>query len=194
MNHLAHCFLSFGNEELLLGNFIGDYVKGNDWASYPPVVQQGILLHRTIDSFTDGHERVHQCTARIRPYAGKFSGPVVDILFDHLLALSWEKYSTASIAEFSANTYRQLENRSDQMPAVLATSLPKMVAGDFLQGYLYREGLEFVFSKFARRLPWPVDFEALLTFFFENLPEFRADFDVFFPELLDKAKFFAGIK
>ena len=194
MNHLAHCFLSFGNEELLLGNFIGDYVKGNDWASYPPVVQQGILLHRTIDSFTDGHERVHQCTARIRPYAGKFSGPVVDILFDHLLALSWEKYSTASIAEFSANTYRQLENRSDQMPAVLATSLPKMVAGDFLQGYLYREGLEFVFGKFARRLPWPVDFDALLTFFFENLPEFRADFDVFFPELLDKAKFFAGIK
>ena len=194
MNHLAHCFLSFGNEELLLGNFIGDYVKGNDWASYPPVVQQGILLHRTIDSFTDGHDRVHQCTARIRPYAGKFSGPVVDILFDHLLALSWEKYSTASIAEFSANTYRQLENRSDQMPAVLATSLPKMVAGDFLQGYLYREGLEFVFSKFARRLPWPVDFDALLTFFFDNLPEFRADFDVFFPELLDKAKFFAGIK
>ena len=194
MNHLAHCFLSFENEELLLGNFIGDYVKGNDWAAYPPVVQQGILLHRTIDSFTDGHERVHQCTARIRPYAGKFSGPVVDILFDHLLALSWEKYSTASIAEFSANTYRQLENRSDQMPAVLATSLPKMVAGDFLQGYLYREGLEFVFSKFARRLPWPVDFGALLTFFFENLPEFRADFDVFFPELLDKAKFFAGIK
>lgn len=194
MNHLAHCFLSFGNEELLLGNFIGDYVKGNDWATHPPVVQQGILLHRTIDSFTDGHERVHLCTARIRPYAGKFSGPVVDILFDHLLALSWEKYSTASIAEFSANTYRQLENRSDQMPAILATSLPKMVAGDFLQGYLYREGLEFVFSKFARRLPWPVDFDALLAFFFENLPEFRADFDVFFPELLDKAKFFAGIK
>lgn len=194
MNHLAHCFLSFGNEELLLGNFIGDYVKGNDWAAYPPVVQQGILLHRTIDSFTDGHERVHKCTARIRPYAGKFSGPVVDILFDHLLALSWEQYTSESISGFSTNTYQQLKNRSDQMPAILATSLPKMVAGDFLQGYLYREGLEFVFSKFARRLPWPVDFDALLTFFFENLPEFRADFDVFFPELLDKAKFFAGIK
>ena len=24
MNHIAHCFLSFGDEDLLLGNFIGD--------------------------------------------------------------------------------------------------------------------------------------------------------------------------
>ena len=53
MNHLAHCFLSFGDEDILLGNFLGDFVKGHDWEKYPRGIQRGILLHRAIDSFTD---------------------------------------------------------------------------------------------------------------------------------------------
>ena len=55
MNHVAHCFLSYPDAELLFGNFIGDYVKGRTWQDYPEGVQRGILLHRAIDVFTDTH-------------------------------------------------------------------------------------------------------------------------------------------
>ncbi len=89
MNHLAHCFLSFGNEDLLVGNFSGDFVKGHAWENYPPPVQTGILLHRMIDAFTDTHDRVRANVARLRPYAGRYAGPVHDILADHLLARHW---------------------------------------------------------------------------------------------------------
>ncbi|MBP6827851.1 MAG: hypothetical protein KA165_14915 [Saprospiraceae bacterium] len=92
MNHLAHCFLSFNDEDLLLGNFIGDFVKGNDWKKYPEKVQQGILLHRTIDSYTDNHPMTDRSVTRVRPYAGRYSPPFTDILYDHLLAIHWEKY------------------------------------------------------------------------------------------------------
>jgi acyl carrier protein phosphodiesterase len=190
MNHLAHCFLSFGDKDWLLGNFIGDYVKGNDWQDYPVRVQQGILLHRTIDSFTDTHPVVRQSIARVRPFAGKFAGPVTDILFDHLLVRAWNQYSSDSLASFTPKTYRQLEKVRPNMPVVLAERLPKMINGDFLQGYQHREGLEFVFSRFAKRLPLPVDYKGLLTHFFEELDAFDRDFQLFFPELLEKSKHF----
>ena len=73
MNHLAHCFLSFGDEDVLLGNFIGDFVKGHDWQHYPELVQRGILLHRAIDSYTDNHPIADRSVARIRPYARRYS-------------------------------------------------------------------------------------------------------------------------
>ena len=129
MNHLAHCFLSFGDEDLLLGNFIGDFVKGNDWQQYPAAVQQGILLHRTIDSYTDNHPMTDRSVARIRPYAGRYSPPFTDILYDHLLALNWEKYTDEPFDDFAEKTYRQLENRRAEMPPVLQERLPKMTAG-----------------------------------------------------------------
>lgn len=192
MNHLAHCFLSFGDEDLLLGNFIGDYVKGNDWEAYPERVQKGILLHRTIDSFTDTHPVMRQSIARARPYAGKFAGPVTDILFDHLLVRFWNQYSSEQLQHFVPRTYRQLEKVRKQMPAVLAERLPKMINADFLQGYQHREGLEFVFSRFAKRLPLPVDYVGLLDHFFEDLRSFDRDFQLFFPDLLEKSKEFVG--
>ena len=53
MNYLAHIYLSGTDEKTLVGNFIGDFIKGNKYASYPVDIQNGILLHRKIDSFTD---------------------------------------------------------------------------------------------------------------------------------------------
>lgn len=192
MNHLAHCFLSFGNDDLLLGNFIGDYVKGNDWQQYPRGVQVGLLLHRRIDSFTDGHERVRACTGRIRLFAGRFAGPVCDILFDHLLVRAWSQHADVPLQTFTQNTYAGLTRRAAEMPDFLQERLPRMIAGDFLGGYAYRAGLEFVFERFIRRLPASMDYQALLDFFESRLPEFDADFAVFFPELVAEAQRFVA--
>ena len=101
MNHLAHCFLSFGDEDLLLGNFIGDFVKGRDWENYPRPVQRGILLHRAIDSYTDNHALTDRSVARIRTLARRYAPPFVDILYDHLLAIHWEKHSPEAFQAFA---------------------------------------------------------------------------------------------
>ena len=58
MNYLAHLFLSGDDEELLIGNFIGDSVKGNDVDDFREGVKGGILLHRSIDSYTDAATQV----------------------------------------------------------------------------------------------------------------------------------------
>lgn len=187
MNHLAHCFLSLDNEDVLVGNFIGDFVKGQDWKNYPEGVQKGILLHRTIDSFTDNHAMTDRSVARIRPFAGRYAPPFVDILYDHLLAIHWEKYSREPFEVFAEKTYVRLEKRGDDMPEVLRERLPKMLAGKFLHGYTRRDGLDWVLGRFSLRLAGNFDAGALSNYFFEEIDQFSADFNAFFPDLLEKA-------
>lgn len=186
MNHLAHCFLSLDDEDVLLGNFIGDFVKGNDWKNYPEPVQKGILLHRTIDSYTDNHTMTDQSVRRIRPFAGRYSPPFVDILYDHLLTIHWDNYSKESFDDFAEKTYARLERRAAEMPEVLRERLPKMLAGKFLHGYTKREGLEWVLGKFSLRLAGNFDSEGLSKYFFDELPRFSDDFNAFFPDLVAK--------
>jgi len=188
MNHLAHCFLSFDNEDLLVGNFIGDFVKGSAWKSYPEGVQQGILLHRTIDSFTDNHPLERRSKERIRSFAGRYAGPVVDVLYDHLLALHWAKYADEAFDFFCKKVYARLGERAAEMPLVLQERLPRMLAGRFLHGYQSREGMEWVLHRFSRRMAGGMDAAGLAKFFFAEIEAFSEDFNGFFPELTDVAK------
>lgn len=191
MNHVAHCFLSFGNEDLLVGNFIGDYVKGSAWRNYPEGVQKGILLHRTIDSFTDNHPLAHRSKERVRAFTGRYAGPVVDVLYDHLLAIHWEKYTAEPFDVFAEKTYAQLEKRAAEMPPALQENLPRMLAGRFLHGYRSREGLEWVLGRFFLRMrsntfSKSVTSAELANFFFENIEAFSEDFNGFFPDLVNQ--------
>lgn len=188
MNHLAHCFLSFDDEDVLVGNFIGDHVKGSHWKAYPEGVQRGILLHRAIDSFTDSHPMTDRSVARLRPFAGRWSPPFVDILYDHLLAISWDRYTEEPFEVFTEKMYRRLERRAAEMPLVLQDRVPKMVAGRFLHGYQSREGLEWVLDRFRRRLPGDFDTAGMGRFFFDELEAFSEDFNAFFPDLLAEAR------
>lgn len=187
MNHLAHCFLSFDNEDLLVGNFIGDFVKGSAWKNYPAGVQRGILLHRAIDSFTDNHEMTQRSKERIRPFAGRYAAPVVDVLYDHLLAIHWEKYTDEPFDVFTEKVYARLEKRAAEMPEELQERLPRMLTGKFLHGYQTREGMEWVLNRFSRRMVGGMDAAGLSDFFFSEIEVFSEDFNGFFPELIAEA-------
>lgn len=188
MNHLAHCYLSFGDEDLLLGNFIGDFVKGNDWKDYPERVQRGILLHRAIDSFTDNHPLTDRSVSRIRLYARRYAPPFVDILYDHLLTIHWAKHTDQGFQEFAEKTYLQLQNRASEMPGFLQERLPNMIAGEFLHGYTHREGLDWVLNRFSTRLSGQFDIQALSNAFFDQIAGFSEDFNGFFPDLVAHAR------
>ena len=55
MNYLGHLCLSDDSPECIVGNLLGDFVKGRPEGRFPPGVVRGIRLHRAIDGFTDGH-------------------------------------------------------------------------------------------------------------------------------------------
>lgn len=105
MNYLAHIFLSGTDSQLQVGNFIADAVKGSSYKDYPPKICKGILLHRAIDSFTDSHPAVREAVHSLRPFFGRYSGILLDIYFDYLLASRFNEFSGASLSRFSRQFY-----------------------------------------------------------------------------------------
>ncbi|NVK49164.1 MAG: DUF479 domain-containing protein, partial [Cyclobacteriaceae bacterium] len=85
MNFLAHAFLSFGHEKILVGNFIADFVKGKQIEKYEKQIQIGIQLHRAIDLFTDSHPLVKAAQSYLRPKFGHYSSVITDVFFDYFL-------------------------------------------------------------------------------------------------------------
>jgi len=55
MNYLAHTFLSLGDEDILIGNFITDFINAKQARVLDERYQVGLDLHRKIDAFTDNH-------------------------------------------------------------------------------------------------------------------------------------------
>ena len=190
MNFLAHCFLSHDDEDVLVGNFIGDFVKGRAWEQYAPTVQRGILLHRAIDGFTDAHALCRQSAARLRPYAGRYAPAVLDILVDHLLAQNWARYTAVPLDDFIDKTYEILGRRAPEFPAELAARLPFMLAGRFLDEYKTEAGMCTVLARFSRRVPLAEQGRSVLEAFFAEFEVYDADFQQFFPELMEEARRF----
>lgn len=86
MNYLAHAYLSFEITDITVGNMISDFVKGKQKFDYPLTIQQGIMLHRAIDTFTDTHAITREAKSFFKEPYGPYSGPLVDVVYDHFLA------------------------------------------------------------------------------------------------------------
>lgn len=93
MNHLAHLMLVRNSDELMLGGFIADAVKGKKFLDYEKEISKGILLHRFIDNYTDTHAEVSELKKLLRPQFGLLSGVVIDMIYDHF----WQSIGTNSI-------------------------------------------------------------------------------------------------
>ncbi len=141
MNFLAHLYLSGDDEKLLTGNFIGDYVKGKNFLKYPGKIREGILLHRRIDSFTDTHPQFREVKVLFRGEFGLYSGVVTDLIFDHLLACQWEKYSNESLSQFAKKVHEILQRNFMYLPPRVQGFLPVLIKNRRLESYAQVDGI-----------------------------------------------------
>lgn len=141
MNFLAHLYLSGESDEIKLGNFMGDYVKGNKYLSFPENIQTGILMHRQIDTFTDNHPIVKECSKLLKPAYNRYSGIIIDLFFDHFLASQWEEYSSISLKEFAHKTHRLLFKNFLILPGQVKQFLPFLVKNKRLMSYASIDGI-----------------------------------------------------
>lgn len=142
MNFLAHLHLSYPNNTEMVGNFIGDYVKGKKYLDYSTDICKGIMMHRQIDSFTDSH-LLHKATRDIfREAYGLYSGVIADMVFDHFLALNWNEYCDVPLLDFEQLCYDILDTHHNILPERVQYFIPKMKAAKRLSSYAKREGIE----------------------------------------------------
>lgn len=185
MNYLAHIYLSGDSEDIVLGNFIGDFVKGNRHQRYPEQVAYGILLHRHIDSFTDQHEAVKECIRLLRPGYGKYAGIVADVFFDHFLAHNWNDYSVYPLRSFAKNAHAIFLSNFVLLPMRVKQFLPFLIHHRRLESYANRENLLPVLDIMSKRTSLPSNSEWAMQMLNDEYAQFEAHFRRFFPELIN---------
>lgn len=202
MNYLAHAYLSFGIPAITVGNLISDFVKGKQKFTYPAPIQQGIVLHRAIDTFTDTHAITRQAKVFFREPYGLYSGPLVDVAYDHFLAndplifagsggandphVFAERGGDASGADlkaFAQRIYAQVQENEVFLPERFARLFVYMRAQDWLYNYRYKQGILNSFSGLARRASYMGSSEAAGRLFETHYTQLQACYREFFPEL-----------
>ena len=152
MNHLAHLMLARNSDELMLGGFIADAVKGKKYLDYEKEISKGILLHRFIDNFTDTHAEVSELKKLLRPQFGLLSGVAIDMIYDHILAKHWNEFNTDSLEIFCNRAYLVFEKYVSIMPERNQQMLTYMHKENWLLNYAHIEGMTRSFNGMSRRI------------------------------------------
>ncbi|WP_298789915.1 acyl carrier protein phosphodiesterase [uncultured Allomuricauda sp.] len=184
MNFLAHIYLSFDDQEITLGNFFADHIRGNKFKHFPEKIQKGIILHREIDTFTDSHPIAKQSSKRLHKNYSHYSRVIVDIFYDHFLAKNWSVYSQIPLKEYVENFYDLLEDNYDILPLGTQRMMPYMIADNWLYSYANLDGISKVLNGMNRRTKNKSKMNFAILDLEQNYTAFEEEFTNFFEELI----------
>lgn len=185
MNFLAHIYLSGDNPRVMVGNFIGDFVKGRNLVQqFDEEVAFGIELHRSIDYFTDHHPVVKQSKTRLWPTYRHYAAVLIDVFYDHYLSRYWDAFSAMPLPEFAKRTYSTLKTLESVLPPPVQQLLPYMIKQNWLVNYGNFDGLQQTLNGMSQRTRHDSKMEQSIVDIKRHYDEFRREFELFFPELI----------
>lgn len=183
MNWLAHLYLSPDDAEYRIGNVIADWVKGEARLQLSAGVQRGIACHTAIDVYTDAHPITRQSMARIEAPYKRYAAVLIDVFYDHVLALDWARYCDVPLHEWTQGVYAQFRQHAAGLHPQVQMGLARMAQDDWLGSYATVEGIDAILKRMSHRLSRPNllgDASPQLT---AHLAGLREDFHAFFPQL-----------
>lgn len=185
MNFLAHTFLTKDDLDLMIGNYMADFIRGRKkLEALPAYIQKGVVIHRAIDKFTDAHPIVKQSYERLKPTQGRYASVLVDVMYDYFLVKNWSNYTEISLSNFTPMVYQELLKGREYYPTFLQKRLPMMIADDWLAKYGTLEGQRFTFERMSKRLRFENNFLNAVDDLIRLEEELNGDFNTFFPELM----------
>ena len=185
MNYLAHTYLSGDNDDIKIGNFLGDWVKGSDYLKYAEDIRTGITLHRNIDSFTDQHPVVHLGAGRFQSRYAKYSGVIIDILYDHYLASNWKDFCDLSLHDYVNRMHNVILNKFEILPERLKSYLPGFMNERWIERYATLEGIRDVLDTMSKRTSLPNETEFAISVMEAFYNDFRHEFFDFFGQIIE---------
>ncbi len=184
MNYLAHVYLAEDDPESIIGALMGDFAKGRIDPTLAPGIRRGILTHRKVDAFTDAHEVFRASKRRLRPQFRRYGGILVDLYYDHFLAVEWSRYSDVSLMDFSRRVYGVLQEHRMKLPPRMQRSVSYMVNHDLLLSYRDTDGIHRALKGIEGRLKRQSRLRDAIVDLEQNRGLLAADFFAFFPELI----------
>ncbi len=188
MNYLAHCYLSFDDPQIMVGQFIADDIKGKKYLEFPDRIRDGIILHRFVDEFTDTFPSCLELRAEIRGELGLYSGVAIDVYFDHLLSINWSKYSEIRREDFIRNVYKVLDNSEFMMTDRRKFIYGKMKEYDWLTRYNTLKGIELTLEQMSKRVMNGSQLQKAAEKLEKHQKKAEEVFEIFFPKLISASK------
>lgn len=187
MNYLAHSFLTFTDGQIV-GQFLEDFIRNRERFSFPKDIQDGITLHRAIDTFTDSHPAIHEAKKVFAPLVRLYAGAFVDVSMDYFVANDLSLHSLAEWKAHSLKVYRVLNTHEQWLPENFKKMLVKMEHDDWLYNYREDWGIKFSIQNVLNKAKYldkdiPV-FEAFLS----NKDLLQQCYNDFFPDLIDHVR------
>lgn len=183
MNYLAHSYLSYQKPDLIIGNFIADSIRGNQFEGLTDGIIEGIRLHRKIDTFTDSHPIYLTSKHRFSKDFDKYSGVLMDIIYDHYLAKNFGQYSTLSLQTHANEVYNILKNNHDFLPENAKRFYGYMTERNILFHYSSLNGIETVLTHLSGRIRNRYELQLAIPILEANYQEIEEEFTIFFSDL-----------
>lgn len=193
MNFLAHCLIPelacpSVPEGIVVGGYLGDFLKGGVPPSLPQSLADGVRLHRRIDAFSNQQETIRASCARFPAELRRLAPIFVDLVADHLLARDWVRFHHQPLSVFTAQTYARLDRHAAHLPAPGQQFLQHAIRHDLFAGYAETATLDAAIASVARRLGRPDAAVPVQRAVAELLPGLDQDFRDYFPALVNHAE------
>ena len=184
MNFLAHLYLSKNDTNIMIGNFIADHIRGNKYESFSKEIQQGIFLHREIDTFTDAHAIVRKSKRRLHERYRHYDGVIIDIFYDYFLAKNWSEYSVIPLDVYTDSVNKLFNKISAELPVKSQNFIKYMIEYNILFNYQFKDGIERVLKGMNSRTKGKSKMNLAIEDLRNLEAEFEQDFTLFFKDLI----------
>ncbi len=182
MNFLAHLCLTSGDPSLMLGGLLGDFVRGRRaLRAFPDPVRQGIVLHRYIDRRTDHSAVVKKLRTRFPREFRRYSGIIIDLAFDHELALNWWRYMPQSLERFDIETRDLIRDNAALVPEGLTKFMRYADRHGLFTAYRDEDVIMYALAGLGTRLSRSNPLHRVAEIWPDLRLEFRDSFREFFP-------------
>ncbi len=152
MNYLTHLYFSDPAPLAWAGSLMGDFTKGRPASDLPQQLLDHLQLHRRIDSYTCNSGPFQESRRRINPRFRHGRSVMVDVFYDHLLAVQWDAYHSQSLEEFSRQVYAGLYEVFDLLAPGLQQILPSMTERNWLLSYRHEPVVQRVLQRLEERI------------------------------------------
>ena len=184
MNYLAHLLLSGPDRDMQVGGLLGDFVKGPLQGELPDTIEQGIHLHRRLDTLTDQHHAFIAATSCLPAPWRRYRGILLDIYFDHLLATHWQDFHHQPLESFCADFYHHLRRHRAILPprALHFSRVAPQVR--WLESYRSAHNLPLMLDNVGKRLRRPVPLGGALPLLTDHNDMLTDQFHILMADLL----------
>lgn len=169
----------------MIGNFIADHIRGNNYEGFSKEIQQGIMLHREIDTFTDAHKIVRKSKRRLHKRYGHYDGVIIDIFYDYFLAKNWANYSAIPLEMYTQSVYDLFGKIAFDLPIKSQQFIKYMIEYNILFNYQYEEGIAKVLNGMNNRTKGKSQMNLAIEDLKELQSELEEDFTIFFKDLVE---------